>query len=62
MVIVRALLAFAITLVRSRVSLQLELVALWLHLTLDERSSRRPRERSGDRSFWAWLARQWARW
>jgi len=60
--ILRALLAFAVSLVRSRVSLQVEIVALRHQLVVYERSSRRPRLRPGDRVFWSWLARWWGRW
>ena len=60
--IVRALVAFAVSLVRSRVSLQVEIVALRHQLTVYERSIRRPRVRRSDRIFWSWLARHWARW
>jgi len=58
----RALLAFVTSLFRSRVSLQVEIVALRHQLTVYERSIRRPRVRRSDRIFWAWLARHWARW
>ena len=60
--IVRVLLAFVTSLFRSRVSLQMEIVALRHQLTVYERSIRRPRVRRSDRIFWSWLARHWARW
>ncbi len=60
--IVRALLAFAVSLVRSRVSLHVEILALRHQLTVYERSIRRPRVRLSDRIFWSWLARHSARW
>ncbi len=60
--IVRALLAFAVSLVRSRVSLQLEILALRHQLTVYQRSIRRPRVRPSDRILWSWLARHWTRW
>jgi putative transposase len=62
MPIVRALRAFAVSWVRSRVALQVEIVALRHQLTVYERSIRRPRVRRSDRIFWSWLARHWARW
>ena len=62
MAIIRALLAFAVNLVRSRVSLQLEVLALRHQLMLDHRSVRRPYVRPGDRILWSWLARHWSRW
>jgi len=60
--IVRALLAFAVSLVQSRMSLQVEIAALRHQLTVYKRSVRRPRVRPSDRIFWAWLARYWDRW
>lgn len=60
--IVRALIAFAVSLVRSRVSLQLEILALRHQLTVYQRSIRRPYVRPGDRILWSWLAQRWARW
>jgi transposase InsO family protein len=58
----RTLLAFVANLFRPRVSLQLEIVALRHHLTLYQRSSRRPRVCPSDRMLWSWLARHWTRW
>ena len=60
--IVRALLAFVVSLVRSRVSLQLEIVALRHQLALYQRSIRRPQVRLTDRIFWSWMSRGWSRW
>ncbi|MFI5340677.1 MAG: integrase core domain-containing protein [Candidatus Methylomirabilales bacterium] len=60
--IVRALLAFAVSLVRSHVSLQLEILALRHQLTVYHRSIRRPQVRPSNRILWSWLARRWARW
>jgi hypothetical protein len=51
MPIVRALLAFVASFFRSRLSLQLEIVALRHQLTIYERSIRRPRVRLTDRLF-----------
>jgi putative transposase len=62
MPILRALVAFVVSLVRSRVSLQLEIVALRHQLAIYQRSIRRPRVRPTDRMLWAWLARHWPRW
>jgi len=59
---VRALLAFVASLFRSRLSLQLEIVALRHQLTLYHRSIRRPQVRLTDRLFWSWLSRGWSRW
>jgi putative transposase len=60
--IVRALLAFAVSLVRSRVSLQLEILALRHQLVLYQRSVRRPHVCPSDRIVWSWLSRWWSRW
>ncbi len=60
--IIRALIAFAVSLVRSRVSLQLEVVALRHQLTLYQGSSRGPQVHPSDRILWSWLARHWRRW
>lgn len=60
--LVRALVAFAVSLVRSRASLQVEIVALRHQLTIYERSIRRPRVQRSDQIFWSWLARHWACW
>jgi len=62
MPIVRALLAFALSLYRSRVSLQMEVLALRHQLTSYQRSIRRPQVRSIDRRVWSWLSRGWSRW
>ena len=55
--IARALLAFGASLFRSRMSLQLEIVARRHQLTLYQRAIRRPRVRPIDRILWSWLAR-----
>ena len=60
--IIRALLAFVVSLVRSRLSLQVEILALRHQLTVYHRSIRRPQVRPSDRLFWSWLARGWSRW
>ncbi len=49
------------SLVRSRVSLQLEILALRHQLTVYHRSIRRSQVRPSDRRFWSWLARHWSR-
>jgi len=60
--VVRALLAFVVSLFRSRVSLHLEILALQHQVAVYHRSIRRPRVRSSDRMLWTWLSRGWARW
>ena len=62
MPLVCALFAFGGSFVRSRVALQVEIVALRHQLALYHRSIRRPRIRPADRVLWAWLARYWGRW
>ncbi len=62
MPIVRTFLAFFATLVRSRTSLQLEIVALRHQLAVYQRSIRRPRIRPADRILWSVISRHWSRW
>jgi putative transposase len=62
MPIVRALVAIITTWFRSRLSLQLEIVALRHQLTVYQRSARRPRIRLVDRILWSWMSRHWSRW
>ena len=51
--IVCALLAFVSTLFRSRLSLQLEIVALRHQLAVYQRVTKRPQISSGDRILWS---------
>ena len=62
MPILQALVAFVGSLVRSRLCLQVEIVALRHQLALYKRSIRRPSIHPSDRMLWAWLARQWSHW
>jgi len=62
MPLVQALVGFVLCVFRSRIALQVEVVALRQQLNAYRRSSRRPRVRPGDRIFWAWLARRWGHW
>jgi len=55
--ILRAVLAFAVSLLRTRVSLQVEILALRHQLTRYQRSIRRPLVRPIDRIVWSWLSR-----
>src|SRR5919106_1538901 len=57
-----ALLTFLMTLLRSRLALQLEIVALRHQVAVYQRSVSRPRLRATDRLFWAWLSRLWSGW
>ncbi|MEO8740079.1 MAG: hypothetical protein ABI537_10300 [Casimicrobiaceae bacterium] len=60
--IVSALIAFVAAELRSRLSMQLEIVALRHQLGVYQSSARRPRLGSGDRVLWSWLSRHWSRW
>ena len=60
--IVSALVAFVTTLLRRRLSLRLEIVALRHQLAVYERLNRRPRIRPADRILWSWMSRHWSRW
>ena len=56
------LLAFFSTMLRSRLSLQFEIVALRHQITVYQRSAIRPRIKRGDRIIWSWIARRWSGW
>jgi len=58
----QALLAVISTVFRSRLSLQLEVVALRHQLSVYRRSDKRLRIRPGDRILWVWLSRHWSKW
>jgi putative transposase len=60
--ILTALLTFLMTLFRSRLALQLEIVALRHEVAVYQRSGSRPRLRATDRLFWVWLSRLWSGW
>jgi hypothetical protein len=60
--VVHALLAFVVSWFRSRLSLQLETVALRHQLAVYQSSIRRPRIRPTDRVLWSWLSRHWSAW
>jgi putative transposase len=60
--ILAALLRFLTTLLRSRLDLQLEIVALRHHVAVYQRSVSRPRLHATDRLFWVWLAHLWSGW
>ena len=57
-----ALFAFLKASVRSRASIQLEILALRHQLAVYHRSVKRPRLRPADRILRAWIARIWPRW
>jgi hypothetical protein len=60
--IVYALVLFVSTLIRSRLSLQLEIVVLRHQLAVYQRTTKRPQISSGDRILWSWLSRRWSGW
>ena len=47
---------------RSRLSMQLEILALRHQLTVYQRAGTTPRLKPADRIFWAWLSRVWSGW
>jgi putative transposase len=60
--VISALLAFVAGFFRSRTSLCLEHLALRHQLAVYQQTVDRPRLRSTDRLFWAWLSRLWSGW
>ena len=60
--ILRAAAAFVHGLVRSRLSMQIEILALRHQLAVYQRTSARPRLKPSDRIRWAWLSRAWSGW
>jgi putative transposase len=60
--VVYAFLSMLGTLFRSRLSSQVEIVALRHQLSVYQRSVRRPLLRPADRVLWSWLSRHWASW
>ena len=58
----QALLDAIWTVFRSRLSLQLEVVALRHQLGVYQRSAKRQRIQAGDPVLWSWLSRHWRRW
>jgi putative transposase len=59
---VRSFLALLLLPFRSRLALELEILALRHQLTVYQRSKTKPRLRPTDRIFWAWLSRVWSGW
>src|SRR5215471_2065450 len=60
--VVSVLLASIFTWFRSRLSMQLEFIALRHQLAVYKQSGTRPRLRPSDRLFWVWLSRLWSGW
>src|SRR5215813_11433848 len=59
--VLHALLAFVVSLFRSRRSLHLTMLALQHQVAVYQRSGRRPHLQPTDRLFWVWLSRLWTR-
>ena len=60
--VMSALLAFVVSLFRSRASLCLENLALRHQVAIYKQTIPRPRLHPTDRLFWAWLSRLWSGW
>ena len=54
--------AFVHGLFRSRLSMQVEILALRHQLPVYQRTCARPRLKPADRILWAWLSRTWSGW
>jgi putative transposase len=57
-----ALAAFVHGFFRSRIMLQVEILALRHQLSVYQRTCHRPRLKPPDRLLWSWLSRAWSRW
>jgi hypothetical protein len=60
--VVFALAVALISMLRSRASLHLEILALRHQLAVLHNGGRRPRLKPADRLLWAWLSRVWSGW
>src|SRR5919108_1633804 len=60
--VMSALLAFVVSLFRSRASLCLENLALRHQVAIYKQTIPRPRLRPSDRLLWGWLSRLWSSW
>ncbi len=60
--VIHALVAYLMTLFRSRRSMQLEIFALRHQLAVYKQRIKRPTLRPSDRLFWVWLSRLWPSW
>lgn len=60
-VVIAVVTSFA-SVVRSRLALQIEVLALRHQLAVYQRAGRRPHLRPADRILWAWLCRAWSGW
>ncbi|MGD0950017.1 MAG: integrase core domain-containing protein [Candidatus Binatia bacterium] len=60
--VVMAVVASLASVVRSRMALQIEILALRHQLAVYHRAGRRPRLGPADRLLWVWLSRAWSGW
>jgi putative transposase len=60
--VVKAVVTGLASIVRSRLALQIEILALRHQLAVYQRAGRRPRLVPADRLLWAWLSRAWSGW
>ena len=60
--VVMAVVTSLAAVVRSRMALQIEILALRHQLAVYQRAGRRPHRRPADRILWAWLSRAWSGW
>jgi len=60
--VLRALASFLFALFRSRLAMQVEILALRHQLAAYQQSIKRPRLKPADRIFWAWLSKLWSGW
>jgi hypothetical protein len=60
--IVAILIASLLTWFRSRLSMQMELIALRHQVAVYKQSLSRPKLQSADRWLWVWLSRLWPGW
>jgi hypothetical protein len=58
----RAILAFAAGLFKTRLSMQVDILALRHQLAVYQRSGGRPKIQPADRLLWSWLSRMWIDW
>ena len=61
-VVLVALVVALVSVLRSRVSLHLKVLALRHQLAVFQGGGRRPRLKPADRLLWAWLSRAWSGW
>jgi len=60
--LIRVIFVFLWALLRNRAELATESLALRQQLAILEQRSKRPRLRTRDRIFWAWLPHLWSNW